>query len=368
MRELSTPESLLLQLLNDACWERQETELPSDFGQYWSSVWQLATEQGVTALVANELLSHHAELLPMHLVVQMMGHIKSIKTNNEQIELAIQTLQRAWDEMEIPSMIIKGPISANNYPEPYLRSPGDIDLYIWDPVGHAKAMGWIEEYALKEIKEGVSAHERAYLLPNNVKLELHHQLLFLHKKRYNQTFRHLVDQAIKEESLQSFAIGDCEVKTLPTTLNALYLFLHLFSHFLYTGIGLRQIYDWLLFLQHHKGQIETTMHNNIAEEIKLLKAMQAFGSMAVTYLGATPDIFPFEITGNDTMSSAIIEDIFKGGNFGLHDEAHTTWDSKWKRNYRLTRSIITRSLRFGSIAPHYYIGAALHKIRDGLNL
>lgn len=366
--QISEEAQLLLQLLNDACWERQDTKLPEYIGKVLPLLWRLAVEQGVTALVANQLITHHAKLLPMPLVVKLMESIRVVKNSNDNICQATQDLQNGLSQLGVASMIVKGPISASYYPDPDLRMPGDIDLYVWEREDYTQAKKWIEDHAIKEITEGVSRHEKAYLLPLNVKLELHHQIVSLHNKRHQQLFISKVEEAIAGQKLKAYAVRDTVIWSLPTTLNAIYLFLHLFTHFLYTGIGLKQIYDWLLFLRSEGTEMDDNLHNYLAEDLKLLPAMQAFGAMAVEYLGAEPDLFPFEIQANDKMSLAIMEDIIEGGNFGLHDEAHTKGGGKWIRNYRLTKGIIRRSIRFGSLAPHYYRGATFYKIREALRL
>lgn len=52
-----------------------------------------------------------------------------------------------------------------------------------------------------------------------------------------------------EDVLDHVEINGASVPTLPPTINAIYLFIHIYHHFLKEGIALRQFIDWMMFLE-----------------------------------------------------------------------------------------------------------------------
>lgn len=122
-------------------------------------------------------------------------------------------------------------------------------------------------------------------------------------------------------------IEGVRVNTLSPTLNAVYIFLHLFTHFSKVGISLRQFCDWAVFLRHYENEIDKDKVQRIMQELELQNAYIAFGAVLVDKLGLPEVSFPMKIDDSHRRwTSKILDDIFRGGNFGrLNHKSNHPW-------------------------------------------
>lgn len=102
-----------------------------------------------------------------------------------------------------------------------------------------------------------------------------------------------------DDILDHVVINDVEVPTLPPALNAIYLFVHIYHHFLKEGIALRQFIDWMMFLEAKPEEIVVSELTAKLERLGLLRAFKAFGAVLTEVLGMETKSFPYSLTDND---------------------------------------------------------------------
>ena len=132
------------------------------------------------------------------------------------------------------------------------------------------------------------------------------------------------------------------------TLNAVYIFIHLFFHFIKEGLGIRQLCDWAVMMHQYAGEIDKERLIEVLQNVGLQKAFLAFGTILVDILGMKE--FPLPLSEKDRKPQGrIMRDIMHGGNFG-----------RGKRNvqevglrYKLETMIFVLSncMRYFSLAP-----------------
>ena len=104
---------------------------------------------------------------------------------------------------------------------------------------------------------------------------------------------------------------------MPTPLfDVVFVFLHLYHHFLNGGIGLRHICDWTMLLHLHFKEIDRNQLEQKLKEFRLLKAWKAFAPIAVEHLGLHSEKCPFYSSANSGKAKRILTFILKEGNFG----------------------------------------------------
>ena len=117
---------------------------------------------------------------------------------------------------------------------------------------------------------------------------------------------------------------------MPSTLfDRFYILLHIYRHFLYEGVGLRQVLDYYFVLRHterDKGHTESTEITDISKLLKefgmwrftqgLMWVLQEVFKLEDEYLIAKP----LEKEGK-----VILKSIMEGGNFGHHSEKGKRW-------------------------------------------
>ena len=116
------------------------------------------------------------------------------------------------------------------------------------------------------------------------------------------------------------------------------------------GIGLRQLCDWAVFLNHYRNEIDSNEVEKILNKLGYTKAYCAFGSILIDKLGLEKDAFPLPVNDNDRRwGKKVLKVIYHGGNFG--------WNNRKINKTGLLHSIETgfiamsHTIKFMSLSP-----------------
>lgn len=161
-------------------------------------------------------------------------------------------------------------------------------------------------------------------------------------------------------------IDGVKVRTLSPTLNAAFVFIHLFFHFIREGVSLRQLCDWAIVLHHYKDEIDKNKLLDILSQLDMAKSYKAFGSILVDELGLPEDDFPIEIKEDDRQwKEKLLKDIFEGGNFGkLHHKAQNSWQFK----IETLQLAIRNTLRYYRLCPSEIGGMIPRLVKGNLKI
>ena len=137
-------------------------------------------------------------------------------------------------------------------------------------------------------------------------------------------------------------INGVEVPTLPPTLNAIYLFVHIYHHFLKEGIALRQFIDWMMFFEAKHKDIVLPELTAKLDKLGLLSAFKAFGAVLTEVLGMDAACFPYSLTESDKRYvDKIMTIVLRYGNFGKYGrkEQQGGWKHSIETGMRTVRHI-----------------------------
>jgi hypothetical protein len=112
--------------------------------------------------------------------------------------------------------------------------------------------------------------------------------------------------------------SDDAVKILlpQATYNALYIFLHLYHHFIYGGVGFRQLCDWCRCIYVHYSEIDQVELEARLKDFKLYHPWQVFGAMCVEVLGMPKENMPFYTDKYNSKIGRLQSYVESDGNFG----------------------------------------------------
>lgn len=346
--------SLFLELLSAAIWQQRPD--PSLFEQVdeatWNAVMQHAIRQSVPALVADGVqMLPHAMKPPRKIALSLALMAEQTEQLNRRINHTLATVHEEYLAADFPFILLKGQANARYYPNPLHRTPGDLDFFLYRPGDCERANRWIisHHYQLE-----VAGHTHWSYDRDGVHIENHHEILNFELSKHNRLLHEIVSGIIQSKNFETITIDGATLHVFPADFNLLYLFMHLFHHFRYSGIGLRQICDWLLALSALHQKIDRTAFVTRARQFDLLRPMQIFASLAIRHLKADPTIFPFDIGKETRYAEMVMEDILRGGNFGLH---HTDKNQRYIPNTRWHRykTVVSRSCIFGGMAPTLFL-------------
>lgn len=177
------------------------------------------------------------------LLMTWMGAAQQIRRQNMKVNAVAGKLFSMLREDGFRCCILKGQGNALMYPNPYSRSPGDIDVWV------NASREDITEYAKThfEIGDDIRFHHLETSF-DGVPVELHFFPGIMNNPIYNarlqKWFKRNADlQCLNVVSLPD-GIGEIAIPT--TAFNIIYQLTHLYHHFFDEGIGMRQIIDYFL--------------------------------------------------------------------------------------------------------------------------
>lgn len=354
MPPLSDTQHLFLELLRSAIWDRkpQSTLFESVSPETWGDILTIARQQSLQALIADRILVlPEAQLPPYDTLATLLTQIRRNEARNLKLNKTIVDIHKEYSVLNIPFVLLKGQANALCYPNPLLRSSGDIDLFLYNEGDYDKANQWVKEQGYIYHVDDRDGH-RAYEI-GDVVIENHKFITFFEKKKYNTTLQGLLKDIVAQNNFEEIRINGLAVRILPPEMNGFYIFLHFFFHFIHGGVGYRQFCDWVLFLYAHHGQIDDDRFEALAKSFDVLYPMQLFAQAAIKYLNAPESIFPISLIPESRYSGMIVEEIFKGGNFGFHHTPYQKNYKTWTRRWLIFRNTVSKTIRFGAMAPQY---------------
>ena len=351
---LSHDEELFLKLLSCAL----HSELPEarDFTGLeeasWRRIHRLAASHAVPAFVGDRILTLPKEALPNRdMRLMIFSEIELTRRGNAYLTKALGQLQKTYEAAGLPFILLKGLSLGCFYPDAALRSGGDLDILFHSDADYERGNELLRKAGHKlhddsEVRYGHTAFTYGRTIVEN-----HARAVFFDHKRHNRRFDALIQEAISSGSLITQHHGDYTIQTLPHELNVVYIFIHLFFHWLHWGVGFRQYSDWLLMMTRLKGQLDEEKILSMAKDLDILYPMQLFAQAAIRYLRVSPEIFPFPLLLQDDLhTEQIIRDVMHSGNFGFAQRPIKA-QNKWVTNWRKFRFKMRRSRRLYAITP-----------------
>ena len=283
----------------------------------YNEVFRLAEEQTVVGLVAAGLDQIKDLKAPKEVVLQFVGRALQLEQQNIAMNQFVASVIEFLRKDDVYSLLVKGQGVAQCYERPFLRTSGDVDLYLSDS-NYKKAKRILLPLASYVDEEDQSVKHLAMTI-DSWAVELHGSLL---SKWLPKNMNKMIDRA----HYNIFYMGEVRswnnsntMVYLPSPQNdAIIIFTHILEHFFVGGIGLRQICDWCRLLWTYRKQIDWSLLECTLKEGGLLSEWNTFAALAVEYLGmpneAMPLYSPSQRWSNKAKRAFSI--VLKSGNLG----------------------------------------------------
>ncbi len=273
------------------------------------------------------------------LLMLWMGKAQQIRQQNMRLNVTAAKLYRQLREDGLRSCVLKGQGNAVMYPNPYARTPGDID--VWINASRERIMAFAKErYGWKD---GMLYHHLEATL-NDVPIELHFVPCTMNNPIYNRRLQKWFERNgdLQCSNIVSLPDGAGEIAVPTSSFNAIYQLCHLYHHFFDDGIGLRQIIDYYYVIKSlpqiaqnqrslaegkSKSQIffsntDNTEYTDISalrQDLKRLGLWKFAGAVMwvmheVLGLSSEQMIVPMD----EKRGRLLLSEILDGGNFGKH--------------------------------------------------
>ena len=218
-------------------------------GMNWHELYSFASKQALLGLCfegIERLGKEYPEELKRNpirreLLMTWMGKAQQIRRQNMKVNVVAGKLFSMLREDGMRCCVLKGQGNALMYPNPYSRTPGDID--VWINASRERIM----EYASKKFELGDDIRlQHLETSLDGVPVELHFFPCSMNNPIYHarlqKWFKRNADLQCSHIVGLPDGAGDIAIPT--TAFNVVYQLTHLYHHFFDEGIGMRQIIDY----------------------------------------------------------------------------------------------------------------------------
>lgn len=337
-------------------------EIPGSLKEVdWKELYAIAKKQALLGVLFDGIKRLPKELAPeQKLLMQWMVMAEQIRKQNIRLFLDSVKVCKNFENKGFANCILKGQGNALLYPDPYMRTPGDIDIYLAG--GRKRVM----QYINKVCPNQVMRYHHVDFPVMKTAIEVHftpsYMLFPIHNSRMQKWFKEVMGEQCNHRV--SLPDGYGEIHVPQVSFNVIYILSHLHRHIFTEGIGLRQLLDYyFVLLKWHTDLTNLTDSNKslpqmtqintdldtLRHELKYLglwKFAQAVMFVMKEVFGLSEDrmIVPMD----EREGRFLLDEIMRGGNFGQYDTRLGSKENEGKLHRYLRMSL--RNLRF---VKHY---------------
>ena len=337
-------------------------EIPGSLKEVdWKELYAIAQKQALLGVLFYGIRRLPKELAPeQKLLMQWMVMAEQIRKQNIKLFQDSVKVCKNFENKGFANCILKGQGNALLYPDPYMRTPGDIDIYLSG--GRRKIMKYVDQVCPNQV---MRYHHVDFPVMKTA-IEVHFTPSYMFCPIYNQRMQKWFEEVMGEQCNHRVSLPDGygEIHVPQASFNVIYILSHLYRHIFTEGIGLRQLLDYYFVLvkwhtdltnltDSNKSLSQMTQINTdldtLRHELKYLglwKFAQAVMYVLHEVFGLSEDrmIAPMD----EREGWFLLDEIMRGGNFGQYDDrmGSKVGESKMHRYFRMN----LRNLRF---VKHY---------------
>lgn len=327
----------------------------------WMELYCIAQMQALLGVLFYGIRRLPKELAPeQKLLMQWMVMAEMIRKQNIRLFQDSVKVCQNFENEGFANCILKGQGNALLYPDPYMRTPGDIDIYLAG--GRKRVM----QYINKVCPNQVMRYHHVDFPVMKTAIEVHFTPSYMFFPIHNRRMQNWFGKVMGEQCNHRVSLPDGygEIHVPQVSFNVIYILSHLYRHIFTEGIGLRQLLDYYFVLvkwhtdltnltDSNKSLPQMTQINTdldtLRHELKYLglwKFAQAVMYVLHEVFGLSEDrmIAPMD----EKEGWFLLDEIMRGGNFGQFDDrmGSKIGESKIHRYFRMN----LRNLRF---VKHY---------------
>ena len=305
-------------------------------GDEWIGLYKLSRNQGVLAIVLNALEAV-VDAIPTKIRLQWAFATMQIEERNEKQWYLANELCNEYRKSGIKTVVLKGFALSRYYPNPNYRECGDFDCYL---MGDFERGDRIAEQLGAKVR--FDDYKHSHINYKGLMIENHKFCSPIRGPKINKRFEREIQQLLDEKGGLTLMDGGAIYAPSPT-FNTIFLIKHSMVHFLYEGIKVRHILDWICLVKHEEKNIDWSFINywcrllNLATFVDLMNAMaNRYFGLELSYIGVAPD----DKLVDRFASSLLYDDTSVYNN---------TYPSIWHQRYAIARNMIATRWKFSEV-------------------
>lgn len=256
------------------------------------------------------------------LYLTWMGMTVQIQQRNEHVNQQCVELQTRLSTYGLDSVILKGQGIALSYNDDLrsLRQSGDID--VWVKGGYDAVNAFIQR---TNPSRDLAYHRFHYDAFSDTEVELHFRPTLMRNLLNNRKLQKWCNSFDGSSFVKAYGL---DIMVPPVEFNAVFLLTHIYRHFLFEGVGLRQVMDYYFVLSVPELRDKSL---EVRETLRSLGMMKFAGAM----MWVMKDVFGMSAEclickPDEKEGRFLLDEIVQMGNFGKTDKRYKG-DKKVKR-------------------------------------
>ena len=337
-------------------------EIPNSLKEAdWKELYAIAQKQALLGVLFHGIQRLPKELAPeQKLLMQWMVMAEMIRKQNIRLFLDSVKVCKNFENEGFANCILKGQGNALLYPDPYMRTPGDIDIYLSG--GRRKIMKYVDQVCPNQVMR--YHHVDFPVMKTAIEVHFTPSYMFfpVHNRRMQKWFKEVMGEQCNHRV--SLPDGYGEIHVPQVSFNVIYILSHLHRHIFTEGIGLRQLLDYyFVLLKWHTDLTNLTDSNKSLPQMTLINTDLDALRHKLKYLGlwkfaqavmfVMKEVFGLSedrmiVPMDEREGRFLLDEIMRGGNFGQYDTRLGSKENEGKLHRYLRMSL--RNLRF---VKHY---------------
>ena len=217
-------------------------EIPGSLKEVdWKELYAIAQKQALLGVLFYGIRRLPKELAPeQKLLMQWMVMAEQIRKQNIRLFQNSVKICQNFENEGFANCILKGQGNALLYPDPYMRTPGDIDIYLSG--GRRKIMKYVDQVCPNQVMR--YHHVDFPVMKTAIEVHFTPSYMFcpIHNRRMQKWFEEVMGEQCNHRV--SLPDGYGEIHVPQVSFNVIYILSHLYRHIFTEGIGLRQLLDY----------------------------------------------------------------------------------------------------------------------------
>lgn len=271
----------------------------------WSEIKALADRQGLSAVVLDGI-----ERLPngnrpsKNITLPWIGEVVSnYEQRYHQYCNAIASLASFYNSHGIKMMVLKGYACSLDWLKPNHRPCGDVDIWLFEKQQEADRLLKIE----KKITIDNSHHHHTVFSWKDFLVENHYDFENVHHHKSSMLIEKIFKELGKDDTHMTVVNGQNVFLPSPN-LHALFLLKHSMTDFAAFYVTLRQVLDWVFFVEKHGKEVDWNWLLKILDEFHMRDFFDCVNGICVEDLGFDSNIFPY-VKYNQILKDRVLSDI-----------------------------------------------------------
>lgn len=281
----------------------------------WRTLYEFADKQKITGVCDP---TKYDVKIGIDVLSLWLRDLEQIKASSNLLNKRVEELSYLLDETGFRHCILKGQGNAEMYPDPLLRTPGDID--VWVDADEKTVCEFVRE----RYPEAVESYKHIkFPIFDDVPVDVHVTPLKFYCPKYDKRLQRWISERKKEQFEHKIQLtgGKKEINVPTARFNAVYQLGHMLIHLYDEGVGLRHLVDYYYVLKNLEcSDKERTEVVGVLKSLGMLRFAKAVMWIEAEALGLRAEGCIVE--PDEKLGRRLLDDVLEGGNFGKYSDRY----------------------------------------------